>query len=194
MIIATGGVLTRIIGAPKGGGWIGPISGALSGVAFGALILVLEKIDRECDGKSNPFLVVVLNNAGCAILLLALCLVMNPIFPTASSPDKPPPFNLAITSIQFSIVSLMGIIQLGTPYILFQLAIRRVHPVDASLLILLEPILNPIWVALLTPERPDLPTYIGGAAILVALLIEAIKPNESRKLEANIHPSAEAVR
>jgi drug/metabolite transporter (DMT)-like permease len=59
--------------------------------------------------------------------------------------------------------------------VLFQFALRRVTPVDASLLTLLEPVLNPIWVALLTPERPDLATYIGGAAIVVALIIEATK-------------------
>ena len=51
----------------------------------------------------------------------------------------------------------------------------RRHAGCAGLLTLLEPVLNPIWVALVTPERPDAATYVGGAAILVALVLEATK-------------------
>jgi drug/metabolite transporter (DMT)-like permease len=51
-----------------------------------------------------------------------------------------------------------------------------VTPVDASLLIMLEPVLNPIWVWLVVGEVPEWTTFIGGAAILVTLVIEATKP------------------
>jgi drug/metabolite transporter (DMT)-like permease len=64
-----------------------------------------------------------------------------------------------------------------------------VRPVDASLLILLEPVLNPVWVALATNERPDAFTLAGGAAILAAMVVEAVKPaNEERPAPPSFDP------
>ena len=69
-----------------------------------------------------------------------------------------------------------GVVQLAIPYVLFQRGLRRVGPVEASLLILLEPVLNPAWVWLAVGERPDAATFVGGAAILTAMVLEATKP------------------
>jgi drug/metabolite transporter (DMT)-like permease len=165
MALATVGIAVMVIGGWKAGSWIGPASGLASGVAFGALILVLEKNDRAAGGV-NPLALVLVNNAGAALLLLPVCLWFNV---------------LRATPVQLAIVGATGAIQLAIPYVLFQLALRRVRPVDASLLILLEPVLNPIWVALATSERPDLPTLIGGAAILVAMALEAAQLGRQRK-------------
>ena len=44
--------------------------------------------------------------------------------------------------------------------------------------------LNPIWVAMFFPERPDLSTVTGGVAILAAMVIEAMKPEDDSKLLA----------
>ena len=140
----------------------GPVTGLLSGAAFGALILVLEKIDRAAGpGGANPFAIVLFNNAGAAAILLPLCLTKHV---------------LLAETWKLGLVCATGVVQLAIPYVLFQLALRRVRPVDASLLILLEPVLNPIWVALATSERPDLFTIGGGAAILTAMVVEALKP------------------
>lgn len=159
MAVATCGIAVMVVGGWRAGNWLGPASGLASGVAFGALILVLEKNDRAAGGV-NPLALVLLNNAGAALLLLPIC------FTTGV---------LAATPAQLAIVGATGVFQLALPYLLFQLALRRVRPVDASLLILLEPVLNPIWVALATSERPDLPTLLGGAVILVAMIMEAAK-------------------
>jgi len=40
-------------------------------------------------------------------------------------------------------------------------------------------VLNPVWVALATSERPDGFTLAGGLAILVAMVVEAVKPAQS---------------
>ena len=159
MAVATCGIAVMVVGGWREGNWLGPASGLASGVAFGALILVLEKNDRAAGGV-NPLALVLLNNAGAALLLLPICLARGV---------------LAATPGQLAIVGATGVFQLALPYLLFQLALRRVRPVDASLLILLEPVLNPIWVALATSERPDLPTLLGGAVILVAMVMEAVK-------------------
>ncbi len=160
MSVAFAGIAVMIWGGWQPENWVGPVAGLVSGVAFGALILVLDYNDRAAGGV-NPFLVVMLNNAGTALILLPLCLLAGTL--------------LNVTPRQLLIVGLTGVIQLAIPYVLFQLALRRVRPVDASLLILLEPVLNPVWVGLATGEVPPWSTLVGGAAILAAMVIEAVK-------------------
>ncbi len=140
---------------------IGTICGIASGICFGGLILMLEKVDRVEQGRANPVWIVFANNAGSVVLLLPVCLLAGV---------------LDLTPWKVGAISIVGVVQLAIPYLLFQLGLRRVHPVDASLLVLLEPVLNPVWVALLTTERPDAATLIGGIAILLAMVIEATKP------------------
>ncbi len=170
LLVAGVGIAIMIVGAPAGGGWIGPTCGLLSGIAFGALILLLEMVNRSGDDDVNPLAITFLNNAGAAAILILLCLATRtPLLGDAK---------------QMAIVTVTGVIQLAIPYALFQIALKRVEPVDASLLILLEPVLNPLWVALFFPERPDLATVIGGVAILAAMVIEALKPAETKSQSA----------
>jgi drug/metabolite transporter (DMT)-like permease len=163
MTVAGVGIATMIAGSWKAENWLGPFCGLLSGAAFGALILVLEKIDRAAGG-ANPFAIVLCNNAGAALILLPICLATGVV---------------RVQPWQLGLVAATGVVQLAIPYVLFQHALRRVRPVDASLLILLEPVLNPVWVALATSERPDGFTLAGGLAILVAMVVEAVKPAQS---------------
>ncbi len=53
---------------------------------------------------------------------------------------------------------------------------------DAALIVLLEPVLSPIWTWLAVGERPDTATFIGGALLLCALVVEATK-KRTRKAE-----------
>jgi DME family drug/metabolite transporter len=172
MAIATSGIIVMIAGnvavTPSGAAptlqlptWVGPVAGLLSGVAFGGLILVLERVDRSAGGV-NPYVVVLINNGGTALLLAPLCLWQGTL--------------TDVTARQILVVALTGAFQLAIPYVLFQLALRRVKPVDASLLILLEPVLNPVWIAIFADEVPRIGTIIGGAALLVAMIIEAVNP------------------
>ena len=163
MGIAIVGITIMIAGQKTGSGWIGPLCGLLSGVAFGGLILVLGKVDQSSGDKANPALIVFYNNLGAIAVLLPLAWGMHTI---VIAPGK------------MAVVAGIGVVQLAVPYVLFQLSLRRVHAVDASLLTLLEPVLNPVWVALATAERPDTATLVGGAAILVSLVLEATKKNE----------------
>jgi drug/metabolite transporter (DMT)-like permease len=158
--VATVGIIVMIAGQPRGTNLVVPVAGIVSGIAFGALALLLEKLDRVSGGAVSSTQIVLFNNLGAAVVLLCICAATH---------------TLALPAWKIGVVLGVGVIQLALPYVLFQQALRRVTPVDASLLTLLEPVLNPVWVALVTPERPDVATYVGGAAILVALVIEATK-------------------
>jgi drug/metabolite transporter (DMT)-like permease len=159
LAIAVVGILVMVAGGAKDPFVLG--IGLLSGVAFGGLILVLEHI--ESAGGVNTFAVILLNNLGCAAILLPIGLSGG---------------TLAGPAHKMAVVWATGVVQLAIPYVLFQLALRRVEPVDASLLILLEPVLNPVWVWLVVGERPDVATFVGGAAILLAMIIEASKQTQ----------------
>ncbi|MEW6751179.1 MAG: DMT family transporter [Candidatus Latescibacterota bacterium] len=160
---AGAGIGVMVAGAPPAQGLLGPLCGLLSGVTFGALILVLEKIERLAGGRANPCTVVFLNNLGTAVLLLPVCLLAG---------------GLAASPHQLAIVLTTGVVQMAIPYVLFQLGLRHLNPVTASLLVMLEPVLNPVWVALFTRERPDLAICVGGAAILTAMVLEVTRPRQ----------------
>jgi drug/metabolite transporter (DMT)-like permease len=167
LLIAMLGITIMLIGGMhEGASLAGLINGAISGVAFGGLILTLEVVNRRGHNVQpiNPFLIVMFNNLGTALVVFPIALHYGHV--------KAEPWQLGT-------MAATGVVQLAIPYVLFVLALRRVEPVDASLLILLEPVLNPIWVWFAVGERPDVATFIGGAAILVAMLIEATKEKAS---------------
>jgi drug/metabolite transporter (DMT)-like permease len=67
------------------------------------------------------------------------------------------------------ILALLGTIQLATAYVLFVLGIRHVPAAEASLVSMLEPIANPVWVFLAFGERPSGYALVGGVVVLAAI-------------------------
>ena len=53
---------------------------------------------------------------------------------------------------------------------LYVTAIKSVTALEATLIPLLEPVLNPLWVMLALGERPGPWAIVGGALVLVAVL------------------------
>jgi drug/metabolite transporter (DMT)-like permease len=72
------------------------------------------------------------------------------------------------------ILALLGIGQIGLPYVLYGLAVQRLTAMEGALLPTLEPILNPIWVALFTGEIPGLLAVAGGVCVLASVLFRAV--------------------
>ena len=65
---------------------------------------------------------------------------------------------------------LLGTVQLGLPYVLYATAIKQVTALEATLIPLLEPVLNPLWVMLALGERPGPWAIVGGLLVLAAVL------------------------
>jgi len=59
-----------------------------------------------------------------------------------------------------------GVFQLGISYILFSIAIKQATAMEAVLIPIIEPILNPIWVLLVIKEIPTTLSIIGGSIVL----------------------------
>jgi drug/metabolite transporter, DME family len=87
---------------------------------------------------------------------------------------------LALSTDQLVIVAIMGGVQLGLPYFLFSKGLRTIPLQEAALIALIEPVLNPVWVALTVGEIPSFATLVGGAMILAALAVRYLGPLLSR--------------
>ncbi|MFO0653952.1 MAG: EamA family transporter [Polyangia bacterium] len=70
--------------------------------------------------------------------------------------------------------------QIALAYLLYAAAVRRLRPVECLMLASLEPILNPIWVALFAGELPSRAAICGGLLILASVtghgIYSALRP------------------
>jgi drug/metabolite transporter (DMT)-like permease len=71
---------------------------------------------------------------------------------------------------------LLGVIQLGLPYILYAIAIRHVSAVESLLILMIEPVLNPLWAFLFLTEVPGRMSLLGGLVILGSVIARGTIP------------------
>jgi drug/metabolite transporter (DMT)-like permease/predicted MFS family arabinose efflux permease len=74
----------------------------------------------------------------------------------------------------FASTFVMGAVQLTLGLILFTVGSRSVPAAQLSLIALVEPTLSPLWAWLAAKELPPIWTFIGGAVILCAIVIQAL--------------------
>ena len=81
-------------------------------------------------------------------------------------------FDSSITAdiVSWGFVLLMGTVQVGLAYVFFSISIKRTSALLACLMVAIEPVLSPVWVALATPERPGRFTVAGGVVIVATIV------------------------
>ena len=77
-------------------------------------------------------------------------------------------------STDWFIIFVLGIVQLGIPYILYTKALRQVQALDAILVSMIEPILNPFWVYIFLGEKVGEWALVGGVLVLSGSIGRAI--------------------
>jgi DME family drug/metabolite transporter len=73
-----------------------------------------------------------------------------------------------------SMVSFLGVFQIGLAYAVFSYGLRRVLAIEASILALMEPVFNPVWVFIGYGEAPSFMAIIGGIVILSAIAMRTL--------------------
>ena len=68
-------------------------------------------------------------------------------------------------------ILILGILQIGIPYVLYGLAAKDCSPLMCSLIAALEPILNPVWVFFFNGEEPGLFALMGGVVVIATISI-----------------------
>ena len=131
----------------------GMVIALASGLFYALLTLMIRRL-RDTDSAA----VTVMNNLGSALLLFPLLIAVS---------------GLSISTRSLWLLLFMGVVQFGIPYYLYTLGLARIPAYHAALITLLEPVLVPVWayLAIGPSEFPTVWTLIGGAIIMLALLI-----------------------
>lgn len=119
----------------------------LSGVSFACMAMLMRK---QKDG--SPIESIILGNLFGAVVALPFA-IGHPL-PSAGG---------------LGALAALGVLQLGVPYLLYVRAIKHVTALEAVLIPVIEPVLNPIWVLLFIGEKPGLLAITGGALIIAAI-------------------------
>ncbi len=147
IFLVFGGMILFFIDEMAPGGLLGNIYATLSGFCFACMVLLLRKQKNE-----SPLESVFWGNVLSSIIGLPFLL---------SSPID--------TSSLIGIL-LLGIFQLGIPYILYAYALKHVTALEGILIPVIEPILNPVLVFLALGEAPSPRAFLGGFIVLVAIV------------------------
>ena len=130
----------------------GNVLGALSGLSCGLMLIGLRSLERAAPGSAATAVVV-----GNIAAFLAGGLRA---FPVHARP------------VDWLILAYLGVFQIGVGYVLLLWALRRVGALEATLLLFIEPVLNPLWTWLVHGERPGAWSLAGGVVILAATAVK----------------------
>lgn len=161
VLLTIGGVSIFFISSLNDGHMLGNIVGIMAGVFMAGMYIAV--------GKTNE------NEKMSGILLgqLLTAVIGIPFF--------------FLTDCSFSAVPvvsiiILGVIQLGIPYVLLGLASVNCPPLACCLIAAVEPLLNPIWVFIFDGERPGIYSVIGGIIIIAAVTAQCILQDRSARL------------
>lgn len=132
-------------------GGIGNVLAAISGLTFG-LFIVLMRLQKD----GSPIESVFLGN----IITFIVCLP----FMFQSGPD---------TNGWIALV-LLAVFQFAIPYIIYANAVKFVTAIEAVIIMVIEPLLNPLWVFLVIGESPGFWALVGGIIVVASVLARSI--------------------
>lgn len=135
----------------------GNIAALLAGVAFAAFFLGMKKNDPQY-GESSIFY----GNIIVTLFCIPFITDMN-----------------TISTENLTLVTLLGVFQIAFAYALFSYGLKRIIAVEASIISMFEPVLNPIWVFIGYGEVPSFFAIIGGIIIITAITARTIIDNSN---------------
>lgn len=80
-------------------------------------------------------------------------------------------------------IFILGVVQLGIPYVLLGRASGSCPPLACSLLGAVEPLLNPVWVFIFDGEAPGMWALIGGVVVVVTITVWCVYGDLREKAE-----------
>lgn len=151
---------------PVLGNWLG----AASGLSWAITLVALRFISRGDTGNDTAVAPVVIGN------VLAFLVASPFAFPLPRA-----------TVTEWVTLAYLGVFQIGLAYICLSGAMRRLPALEISLLLLLEPVLNPVWTWIIRHEKPGAWTVLGGAVIIGATAIKLLV--DARRSEPDVLPA-----
>lgn len=127
----------------------GNILAACAGLFWALTILGLRWLAREEGGAATSA-----SAAACGNLLAFLIAL---------------PFSVpldAVSAADAGVIVYLGVVQIAVAYVILTRGMGRVPALETSLLLLVEPVLNPVWAWMVHGEYPTAWAVIGGVIIL----------------------------
>ena len=149
VLVVLSGLTLFFIDSVDAGGLIGNILALTSGFTM-ALMMILLRMQKNTEPINSVFW----GNLITFIVGLPFIVISGP--PAASA---------------WFGLSFLGLFQLGLAYVLFTKAIKNVTTIEMALIPIIEPILNPAIVALLTAEVPGALPVIGGVIVVTGVTV-----------------------
>ncbi|MCW8804023.1 MAG: DMT family transporter [Ignavibacteriaceae bacterium] len=146
------GMTLFFIGKLEPGQLEGNLVALISGITFAAFFLGMKRNDQKYQQSS-----IFWGN----ILVALICIPFLSSLETISFPD-------------LWMVSFLGVFQIAVAYAFFASGLKRIYAVEASIISMVEPVFNPVWVFLGYGETPSLTAIIGGLIILVTIVVRSL--------------------
>jgi drug/metabolite transporter (DMT)-like permease len=146
------GMIFFFLGEISPGHLEGNLIALLSGIMFAAFFLGMRKNGKEFQQSSIFY-----GN----ILVSIICI----------------PFLFDMKQLSFDdiwMVTFLGVFQIAFAYALFSYGLKRILAVEASIISMFEPVLNPVWVLIGYGEMPSFFAAIGGGIIIVAVFVKTL--------------------
>jgi drug/metabolite transporter (DMT)-like permease len=128
----------------------GNILALISGVFWALTVCGLRWL-TAAPGRGSPILAVTSGNLIAFLIILPLALPVG---------DH--------SVADWSVLIYLGVFQIALAYVLVTRAISHIPALEASVILLIEPALNPVWAWLMQGEVPGMWAMLGGAIILGA--------------------------
>lgn len=146
------GMILFFVGKLEPGHLEGNLVALISGITFAAFFLGMKQNEQKYQQSS-----IFWGN----ILVALICF----------------PFLSSLEVIYFSdlwMVSFLGIFQIAIAYAFFASGLKRIYAVEASIISMIEPVLNPVWVFIGYGETPSVTAITGGIIILCAIIVRSL--------------------
>ena len=148
VILTMGGISLFFFDELDAGALAGNLVGVAAGMAMGAMYMFMGEV-----GESERLNAVLVGEIF-TVLLGAPFLFFT---------------RVELSPLPVALILILGVFQLGIPYILYALAAGKCPPLACCLLAALEPLLNPVWVLLFYGEKPGPMALVGGAAVILTV-------------------------
>ena len=158
MWMIVGGGQNQSVTAPNP--LLGNLLGILTGVCWALTVMGLRWLGRDRPDEQSA------TEAAAAV-------VAGNLIATLVTAPAALPINHA-TGGDWAAVSFLGVFQIAVAYVFFVKGVRRVGALEASLLILLEPVLSPVWAWMVHGEQPADLAILGGAVIVTATAVYTV--------------------
>ncbi len=150
-VVIIAGIALCCVDSFGGGGLLGDVFALISGIMFAAVMYINALPGADPDSAN--------------FLGLLICSLVGAPF-IAQETD------FSWTTLLY--VFILGAFQIGLSYILLEYGIRRVSALSSTFICSLEPILNPIWVAVFYGEMIGTLAVVGGVLVIGASALHSV--------------------